>query len=228
MSFAILFEDDYFLAAVKPPGLPSQATVDKNRPDFYTALKAQLSKGTPPIDYLGLHHRLDRDTSGVMIFTKQRAANEALAELFQSHRIQKTYLCLTQRRKMPEQWQTENFLAEFRDSKLKKMRMRSVLSGGQKAITDFNLLKVMAQGMLIQARPRTGRMHQIRVHLSEAHMGIFGDDLYPCLKIPQAPRLMLHAQSLEFIHPFTQMEIKIECPLPADMAGFQVDLDTKK
>ncbi|MFS4459730.1 RluA family pseudouridine synthase [Bdellovibrio sp. HCB2-146] len=228
MSFKILFEDEYFLVAEKPAGLPSQPTVDKKRPDFFTSLKKQVSEPPHSLNYLGLHHRLDRDTSGVMIFTKQKAANDSLADLFKSHRIQKTYLCLTSRRKMPPQWQVENFLAEYRDPKLKKIRMRSVNSGGQKAITDFRLLEDYARGMLIEAKPRTGRMHQIRVHLAEAHMGIFGDDIYPCLKIPQPPRLMLHAHALEFEHPFTHKAIRIESPMPEDMQAFAVDLSIKK
>jgi 23S rRNA-/tRNA-specific pseudouridylate synthase len=70
-------------------------------------------------------------------------------------------------------------------------------------------------------------MHQIRVHLAEEHMGIFGDDIYPCLKTPVAPRLMLHALSLEFIHPFTGTPTKIESLLPEDMELFKAALNTK-
>lgn len=225
MIFPILFEDEYFLVAEKPAGLPSQSTVDKSRPDFYTLLKAQVQAPPHSLSYLGLHHRLDRDTSGLMIFTKQKAANESLASMFKEHRIQKTYVCLTKKKKkIQDQWTVENFLAEFRDNKLKKTKMRSVLSGGQKAITDFKVLEEYALGFLIQAQPRTGRMHQIRVHLAEAALGIFGDDIYPCLNIPQPPRLMLHAQALEFEHPFTRQKIRIECPMPKDMLAFAVDL----
>ncbi|MNK93927.1 Ribosomal large subunit pseudouridine synthase C [compost metagenome] len=229
MIFPILFEDDYYLVAEKPAGLPSQATVDKSRPDFYTLLKAQVQAPPHSLAYLGLHHRLDRDTSGVMIFTKQKAANESLALLFKEHRIQKTYLCLTKKKKkIQDEWTVENFLAEFRDAKLKKIRMRSVLSGGQKAITDFKVLQEYAAGFLIQAQPRTGRMHQIRVHLAESALGIFGDDIYPCLNIPQAPRLMLHAHALEFEHPFTQQKIRVESPMPQDMMAFAIDLSVQR
>ncbi len=224
MIFKILFEDEFFIVAEKPAGLPSQPTVDKKRPDFFTLLKKQLQEERGKDFYLALHHRLDRDTSGVMIFAKTKEANEPLADLFKKHQIQKTYICFTQPRKCPDFWEEQNFLAEVRDPVLKKMKMKSVRSGGQKAHTEFQLLERMKKGLMVQARPLSGRMHQIRVHLSENHMGIFGDDIYPCLKIPQAPRLMLHAFSLEFIHPFTREKVLIEDSLPADMEEFKLSL----
>lgn len=221
MSFEILFEDEWFIAAAKPAGLPSQATVDKSRPDFFTALKAQLQSERGKNFYLALHHRLDRDTSGVMIFAKNKEANEPLAELFKKHRIQKTYLCLTKRtQKAPEAWEVQNHLAQMQDTKLKKMKMKSVHAGGDKAHTLFRKLETFPSALLIEARPLTGRMHQIRVHLADRGLGIFGDDIYPAPKTPTAPRLMLHAHSLEFTHPFTQEFIRIECSVPEDMLNF--------
>lgn len=224
MIFKILFEDEYFIIAEKPAGLPSQPTVDKKRPNFFTLLKKQLQDERGAGFYLALHHRLDRDTSGVMIFAKNKEANEPLADLFKKHRIQKTYLCLTQTGKAAEKWDEKNFLAEVRDPVLKKMKMKSVRSGGQVAHTQFAVLERLKKGLLIQARPLTGRMHQIRVHLAEKGLGIFGDDIYPSLKSPAAPRLMLHAYSLEFTHPFTQEPITIASTLPDDMAEFKKKL----
>lgn len=221
MIFPILFEDEYFIAAGKPPGLPSQPTVDKRRPDFFTELKKQLCAERGQDFYLGLHHRLDRDTSGVMIFTKNKLANEPLAEMFKKHRIQKTYVCLTKLHKCPDQWEVQNHLAEIRDPILKKMKMKSVHSGGDKAHTLFRKIKTLRKGLLIEAKPLSGRMHQIRVHLAESGLGIYGDDIYPSPKTPQAPRLMLHAQSLEFVHPFTQENLCIESPVPSDIMEFQ-------
>lgn len=224
MTFRILFEDDYFLAAEKPAGMPSQPTVDKNRPDFFTELKKQLQE-TTGAPYLALHHRLDRDTSGVMIFAKNKETNEPLADLFKTHKIQKTYLCLTKRtQKAPESWEVDNHLGEMRDAKLKKMKMVRVHSGGDRAHTLFRKLEVFPDALLVEARPLTGRMHQIRVHLADRGMGIFGDDIYASPKIPVAPRLMLHAFSLDFIHPFTGAPVHIECALPEDMQKFMKTL----
>lgn len=219
--FEIIFEDDYFIVAEKPAGLPSQATVDRNRPNFFSLLKKQLQEERGKDFYLALHHRLDRDTSGLMIFAKTKEANIPLGNLFKTHLIQKTYLCFTKTSKISNHWQVNNFLAETKDATLKKIKMISVHSGGQKAITDFCILEKFRKGFLVQARPLTGRMHQIRVHLAETGMGIFGDDIYPCKKKPQAPRLMLHAFSLEFNHPFTQEFIKVEIKIPDDMQEFK-------
>lgn len=224
MIFPILFEDDYFLIAEKPSGLPSQPTVDKRRPDFFTGLKKQLKEERGTNFYLGLHHRLDRDTSGLMIFTKNKEANEPLSLLFKNHEIQKTYVCLTKMHKCPDQWEVKNHLAEVRDPVLKKMKMKSVRSGGDKAHTLFRKLQAFPKGLLIEAKPLTGRMHQIRVHLAENGLGIFGDDIYPGPKKPEAPRLMLHAQRLEWTHPFTQEAMSIECALPEDFLQFQKQL----
>lgn len=225
MTLKILFEDEFLLAAEKPAGLPSQPTVDKRRPDFFTLLKKQLRQERGEDFYLGLHHRLDRDTSGVMLFTKNKLANEPLAGMFKKHLIQKTYLCLTKAHKCPDQWEVKNHLAEARDPVLKKMKMKSVRSGGKPAHTLFRKIRTFKRGLLIEAKPLSGRMHQIRVHLAEAQLGIFGDDIYPAPQTPSAPRLMLHAYRLEFTHPFTQEALCIESSLPADMLEFQKVLD---
>lgn len=220
----ILFEDEFFLAAIKPSGLPSQPTVDKRRADFFSILKKQLQEERGKDFYLALHHRLDRDTSGVMIFAKTKTANEPLSALFKTHKIQKTYLCLTKKKKVPKIWDVENHLAQKRDPRTKKMKMVSVQSGGDKASTHFRCLEVFANGLLIEAKPRTGRMHQIRVHLSDQGLGIFGDDLYEAPTKPKASRLMLHAFALDFVHPFTKENTHIEASMPAEMTNFMAQL----
>lgn len=221
----ILFEDDYFLAAAKPAGLPTQPTVDKSRPDFFTELKKQLRNERGDSFYLALHHRLDRDTSGVMIFAKTKEANEPLAALFRTHKIQKTYLCLTKRtQKAADFWEVDNHLVEMKDSKTKKIKMVRTQSGGDRAHTKFRKLETSPEALLIEAQPLTGRMHQIRVHLADRGMGIFGDDIYQAPKSPSAPRLMLHAHALEFEHPFTGQFVRIECAVPADMLHFMKTL----
>ncbi len=221
MIFNILFEDEHFLAAEKPAGLPTQDTVDKSRPSFFSALKNQLQKERGNEFYLSLHHRLDRDTSGVMIFAKTKEANTPLADLFKKHQIQKTYLAISKKFRCKPAWQSKNFLDEAPRTNRERARMIPVQSGGQVAITDFKVLEDLHQGLLIEAKPLTGRMHQIRAHLSERGLGIFGDDLYAAPKTPAPPRLMLHAFSLEFTHPFTKEDIRIECPLPEDMQNFK-------
>lgn len=225
MSFKILFEDEYFLVAEKPAGLPSQPTVDKNRPDFYTLLKKQLQDERGEETYLALHHRLDRDTSGLMIFAKTKEANPELASLFKEHRIQKTYHCLTARtQKCKDSWEVQNHLVEMKDKKTKRSKMVVTNSGGDKAHTLFRKLATFDNALLIEAKPLSGRMHQIRVHLADRGLGIYGDDLYKSPQHEVAQRLMLHAFSLDFAHPFTKEQIHVECPMPSDIIFFMNQL----
>jgi 23S rRNA pseudouridine1911/1915/1917 synthase len=223
----VLFEDDYLIAINKPPGLPTQPTVDEARNNLYVAMKQFLStrdKITDP--YLGLHHRLDRDTSGVMIFTKKQEANSRLAESFRDHRIEKVYHALTVRPEpfsVSDIWTVENYLGRLSSHKGKRAKYASVGLDGSFSRTTFRLIEDLKEALWIEARPQTGRTHQIRVHLSEQGMPILGDNLYVEAadnrsKKPKKmiKRLMLHALSIGFDHPINGSEVKIESPLPED------------
>lgn len=213
----IVFEDENLIVLNKPYGIPSQPTVDRARNNVFDTLKRFL-KNTRGDDYAGLHHRLDRDTSGLILFTKRKEANGFVSDLFRSHRIQKTYLAWTGGRyRELERGQTfsvENHLARNPSSKI--ARFQSVKSGGDLAITDFEVLEVERDHALIQCRPKTGRTHQIRVHLFEAGLPILGDRLYG--GIP-GRRLHLHAWKLQFPHPTTNQLVIVEAPLPSDLPG---------
>jgi RluA family pseudouridine synthase len=222
----ILFEDKWLIAVHKPPGLPTQPTLDEARDNLYASLKRFLSeRENDPNAYVGLHHRLDRDTSGVVLFTKNKDANPGTATLFAEHQIRKTYHALAQRPgirpgNMAPEWKVKNFL---RRAEGKRAKFRSVHAGGDHAETDFSLLGDYQRGIWVECRPVTGRTHQIRVHLSEGGMSILGDDLYGTQNTREdgsaaslAKRLMLHAKELRFPHPVTLDDVKIESPLPSD------------
>jgi RluA family pseudouridine synthase len=202
----------------KPAGLPTQATLDKNRVHVYGLMQAQLKLQNPD-SYLALHHRLDKDTSGVLLFCKDRRFNEKISEMFQHHEFQKIYWALTKKAPCPETWTVKNFLAEKDAPRSQRMSLESVKSGGKPAITHFRHLKTGKKSLLIEAQPLTGRMHQIRVHLAEGGHPILGDDLYNPTKIPQIPRMMLHAHQLIFKHPATGEPMTVTSPLPEDFAA---------
>ena len=213
----ILFEDADFIFVNKPAGIPSQPTLDDARDNLWTALKKHLEKRPGGPGYVGLHHRLDHDTSGVMVFTKSKRANKPLADLFREHGVQKTYLALapnTEKLNAGHTWIIQNHLGQDRSQK-KRLKMKSVLSGGQLAVTKLEVLLSQPTALLIQAQPQTGRTHQIRVHLSEAGYPILGDFLYGPTE-RKAPRVMLHAAALEFLHPFQKTSLRIEAPIPKD------------
>ncbi len=218
---SILFEDDDLIAVNKPAGLPTQPTVDEARANLFAVVKRYLSeRDRNPGAYVGLHHRLDRDTSGVILFTKRLSANAGVARLFAEHLAEKTYLALARKpsRLPPPAWKVDNFLAgEKGGGRARRNRYQSVRSGGDRAITDFRLVEELPSALLIEAKPRTGRTHQIRVHLSEGGMPILGDTTYGG-EDPAVPRLLLHAAALTFPHPAHNNTVTVQAPIPKDFA----------
>lgn len=213
----ILFEDEFIIAFNKPAGLPTQATLDPSRKHLFGLAKELLQARNPSEkSYLALHHRLDRDTSGVLLLAKSESANRGVADLFKEHRIQKTYFAICENHSSVQKntWTVKNYLAkDF--TKRKVSRFHSVKSGGDPAETDFKILDQSALGLFIQAQPKTGRTHQIRVHLSEEGLPIVGDSHYGW-NGEGIRRVMLHAKNLKFIHPISQVETFIQAPLPED------------
>ncbi len=226
----ILYEDDGIVCFDKPDGLPTQPTVDTTRPNLYDLARAQLQNvpPSPNENYLGLHHRLDRDTSGVVLFTKDKSYNKSIADQFAEHTCKKTYMALVHGSLLKPQGRLESFLDSIgRIGRTKVEKFGSVRSGGKKAITDYQVITTGPRHSLIQVALLTGRTHQIRVHLSEEGHPIVGDTLYgsPSLYFEQYGRFMLHAHTLEFIHPVTQNPIRVESPVPE---LFRTILESKK
>jgi len=212
----ILFEDEYVIAVSKPPGLPTQPTLDEARDNLFAAVKKYIAtRDRVAQPYLALHHRLDRDTSGVLILVKDVRANVGVADAFSKHFAQKTYLAIAQGSLRSNQWTVQNHLGRDKSVSSKSSRFTAVQSGGDFAQTEFKVLQELGACALIQAMPKTGRTHQIRVHLSEGGLPILGDATYGGNK-SLAPRLMLHAAKLTLPHPVTGKPLTIECPLPKD------------
>jgi RluA family pseudouridine synthase len=220
----IVYEDDAIFIVSKPAGLPTQPTLDPNRQNLFDLLKERAGEE----GYVGLHHRLDRDTSGVMVFTNRKEANFGIAEAFKNRDAHKVYLAIVgkspgSKKDWPRKdFQIENFLKK--DDR-KKGLMRSVKSGGDAARTTFSLLAVGRDAALYLCRPHTGRMHQIRVHLSEYGFPIVGDEMYGS-RLPG--RVMLHAAALTLKHPLSGKIQTFTAPIPEDfkrcLSQFQIPL----
>ena len=188
---------DGVLVVSKPAGLAVHATVDPARPHLAGAVMAWVKArgGTEA----ALHHRLDVDTSGLVLFATDARLNAGLGAAFANHTADKRYRAVVRPRgdAPPQQWTIENFLG--RDKRHKSTRYTAVRSGGKKAITAFEVLERRGDGtVLVEARPITGRAHQIRVHCAEAGWPIEGDRFYDG---SPGPRLMLHAWRLTVPHP---------------------------
>ena len=202
----VVFEDEWLLVVNKPSGLPTHAAADPRRPHLVGMVEKHLRRASSAAAPPGVHQRLDRDTSGLVLFTKHPDANRGLARQFAAHTVQKAYLALVARPSQmpPREWTSDE----------------PVVSAGslRSAHTDFRVVKATGGLLLIEARPRTGRKHQIRIHLARVGLPILGDVRYGG-KAADDGRMMLHASKLILQHPITGDVLAFECPLPADCAA---------
>ena len=218
----VLYEDEALIAVAKPAGLPTHATADPCPANLYTLVRRQLTDATAGdgrTHYLGLHHRLDVDTSGAVIFTKTPSANSGLAAQFEARSIDKVYHALTLRPPgaVRSAWRVQDALAQAGTGRTS--RMSRVAGGGQAAETAFHVLERFPHALLVEARPHTGRKHQVRAHLSGEQMPILGDVRYGGPRTvagrPVA-RPLLHARRLALAHPLTGARLEIDCEYPDD------------
>jgi RluA family pseudouridine synthase len=225
----ILFEDEDLIVVDKPAGLPSHPTADEARDNLFAAVHRFLSRRDGIAEpYLGIHHRLDRDTSGVVLFTKSKRVNAPVAESFSSHKVVKIYQALTMpaRKSLQKEWTIKNYLGKVA-SKSKRAKYGAVRADGNHAETTFRVIAQHARGVYVEAIPKTGRTHQIRVHLSEYGLPIRGDDLYGTGPDALAPRLMLHAAELRFPHQVSGLEVVANSPLPVDFQHCLKQIQTR-
>jgi len=218
----ILYEDESLLIVDKPAGIPTEATIVASRDHLHTAVKRflQARDATRNEPYVGLHHRLDRETSGVVLFSKSRAVNPACHDIFEGHRARKEYEAITVAGKTPRDacFSVDNFLGRI-SAKSARAKWGAVPSGGEPAHTDFQILERLDRALRILALPLTGRTHQIRIHLAGLGLPLLGDELYGgplAVAGYRIPRVMLHARSLSFPHPVTGIVMTVSAPLPSD------------
>jgi 23S rRNA pseudouridine1911/1915/1917 synthase len=224
----ILFRDEHLLAVAKPPGLPAHPTVAgrPNAHDLVTGMLNREGRAEPPI----LLHRLDADTSGVLLFALTPEANRELSRQFAAREVEKVYLALVAGAP-PAAFRMENHLRPG-----VRGRTVAVQSGGQPAASDFRTLWNSSERgfppsvkggeggfSMIEAVPKTGRTHQIRAHLAGAGFPILGDILYGGprqILIGDQKHLirrhLLHALRLSFRHPVSARLLTIEAAIPDD------------
>jgi 23S rRNA pseudouridine955/2504/2580 synthase len=210
----ILFEDAFIIALNKPSGFAVHggSGIDSG---VIEALRA-LRKNAP---FLELVHRLDKETSGCLLIAKKRSALRALHELFRGEGIEKTYLAL-----LTGCWQRKKLWVEaplLKNSTQSGERKVLVSRAGKPAQTFFRRIQRFKEATLVEARPKTGRTHQIRVHAAYLGHPIVADERYGEAFINQKfkqkgyKRLFLHAQKLTFPHPETGKIVALDAPLPA-------------
>lgn len=205
----LLHVDDDLVAVAKPAGLPTDTTPDPRRDTLCAAVRRAL----PAVAGPWVAHRLDVDTSGVVVFARTARANAALSRIFAGREATKVYLAIV----------APALAAGTRVEVVNHLRrpksgpVQVVRSGGDRAETALEVLDASALAALIQASPRTGRMHQIRVHLAGLGHPIVGDRLYGSRA--SASRTMLHAWRLRLPAWEEHGAIELCCPPPPDFVA---------
>ncbi|BCR05415.1 hypothetical protein DESUT3_24840 [Desulfuromonas versatilis] len=214
----ILLQDRYCLAIDKPAGVETQPTPARYRGTLYDALLRYLQDPARPQQRpaLGMVQRLDRDTSGVMIFSIHPRAHRPLTALFSGRDVGKLYLALVAGQPEPAAGEIRSQLARNRASNL----VRSVARGGKEAITRYRVVESFPGACLVEIELLTGRSHQIRAHFAERGHPLLGDVRYggpDRICGEPIPRQMLHSWRLSLPHPVSKDALDIEAPIPADM-----------
>jgi 23S rRNA (cytosine1962-C5)-methyltransferase len=212
----IVHDDADLLVVVKPEGVPSQSA-DPDRPDdVVTRARAHFGGA-----YLGVHQRLDQDTSGLLVFARRREANAALAAQFEGRSVRKTYVaCVTGWPRGRDRATLRDAIEPGEGNAMRVARPRAGHGGdarpprGKLAITDVRVLARTGDRAMLELELKTGRTHQARVQLAHAGAPIAGDTLYGGAA---APRLMLHASGLALAHPATARVVRFASRPPAEL-----------
>ncbi len=223
MTLEVLYEDNHCLAVNKPAGVPSQADesgsvtlVDLAGQD----LKARYRK--PGNVYVGLIHRLDRPTSGVVLLARTSKAAARLSAQFRAGAIEKVYWAIVEGVPREDEGVWTDRLEKDRRANVSRVRA-DAQEGGKEAEVAFRVLERRPDGALLELRPLTGRSHQLRVQLASRGLPILGDARYGARSritaLDGGRRIALHARSLRFTHPTRGEVIDVEAPVPADWPG---------
>ena len=224
VEFPIIYEDDALVVVNKPSGV---AVHGGSGVSF--GVIEQMRRARPQAKFLELVHRLDRETSGVLLLAKKRSALTAMHEIMREGSSDKRYFALVLGQWKNARQHVKLPLHKFDTAKGEKRVM--VREDGQESHTIFALQKSWAEFSLLEAQLKTGRTHQIRVHLSHLGFPIAGDDKYgdfACNKVLMKrglKRMFLHAYSIAFMHPLTGEAMRLVAPLPEELESFIAKLD---
>ena len=225
----IIYEDEDIIVVNKPKGLvvhPANGNPDGTLVNAIMAICKESLSGIGGEIRPGIVHRLDKDTSGILIIAKNDKAHINLSEQIKNHQVKKTYIAIV-RGIVKENQATINMPIGRSPKDRKKM---AVIKNGKVAITHFKVLErfVKDNCSLLEVQIETGRTHQIRVHLSEIGYPIIGDSTYSSGKNKwKIEGQCLHAKSLEFTHPTTGRKMKLEAPIPQYMEDLLKEISYK-
>lgn len=213
----VLYEDEHIIAVNKPAGMVVHPAPGHPSGTFVNALLGHC-KELPATDPLrpGIVHRLDKDTSGVLVAAKTTFAHQKLVEMFASRQMEKMYLAICTGKP-----RNGILSAPIGRHPVHRKEM-AVLGDGREAITDVQVVALNERYSLVLLKPKTGRTHQLRVHLKHLGAPVLGDALYGSAR--PGLRQLLHAYRLSFRHPITNAPLTICAPLPDDMKSWMKEL----
>ncbi len=211
----VLYEDDFFVAFDKPSGLLVVPTPKKEKNTLVDIADWQFAAFH---DSFHLHpcHRLDRDTSGAILFAKGKKNQQVMAELFKERKVRKKYIALVHGAPPLREGELKSAIRDFDQEKFHKN------SFAKTAITRYKVIERRSGFSIVEVSPLTGRTNQIRIQFSEAGFPLVGERKYAFARDFELrfKRAALHASELEWFHPFVHKPVKITSPLAKDMAEF--------
>ena len=236
MSLDIVFEDEDIIVLNKPAGLTVHPGAGQHQGTLVNALihdYGETLSGVGGVKRPGIVHRLDKDTSGLMVVAKNDLSHQRLSAQFADHTLSRTYVCLVFGEPMPHKGVIKTQIGRHPTQRQKMAVMRSEASG-KTAITHYAVMEVLKNQedskhplSIVECRLKTGRTHQIRVHMSYIGCPLLGDPVYGKKNTPLCwreslegfHRQALHARALEFIHPRTLQHVKFQVDWPEDMSA---------
>lgn len=209
----IVFEDRDLLVVNKPPGLITSSTPKEKRATLLAQVRDYVAERHKRAR-VGLIHRLDKDASGLLVFSLNNESYESLKQQFFVHSVKRVYAAVVAGEFSPASRRIESYLAEHIDGTVHSTRLHHK---GEHAITHVQAIRVEPHCSLLRVTLETGRKHQIRAHLAEAKHPIVGDVLYDGLP---AKRLMLCAIELSLDHPRTRAPMHFQVKIPPELTGY--------
>jgi 23S rRNA pseudouridine1911/1915/1917 synthase len=206
----VVFEDEHLLVVDKPAELVVHPGAGNRSGTLVNALLGRGIAGGEDLERPGVVHRLDRDTSGLMVLAKGDPAYSGLVAMMAERRVGRVYRAVVVGEGLPETGTVDSPVG--RDPDNPTLMAAGV---GRRAVTHFEVLREAAGHAMLEVRLETGRTHQIRVHLSAIGHPVYADPLYG--KPVPGRRLWLHAERLSFVHPVSGEELSFESPVPADL-----------
>ncbi len=215
MDLRIVWEDEHLLVVDKPAGVVVHPGTGHASGTLVHGLLAHDAAGGDE-DRPGIVHRLDRDTSGLLVVARSDEAHERLQELIRRRLVERRYLALV---KGTPRSRTGRIEAPIGRDRLDKSRHSLDTATPRDAVTHFEVVELLGPRALLELRLETGRTHQIRVHLEAIELLVCGDPTYGSAGDLGLERQFLHAAGLAFDHPFTGERVEAESPLPDDLAA---------